>query len=177
MKLKNEYLIPFTGLKIGKHQFNYVIKGDFLKSFDYDDFNDTAIVLTVELDKKNTFMEFNFVFEGTVNVACDLTTENFDLPISGTNKLVVKFGNEYNDEDVELVVIPHSSHEMDISQFIYEFILLSIPSKRIHPGVKDGTLTSDILFKLEELKPKSLQEENENENPMWDKLKKLLTDK
>ncbi|MCB9427118.1 MAG: DUF177 domain-containing protein [Flavobacteriales bacterium] len=177
MKLKNEYLIPFAGLKIGKHQFTFEIKKAFFESFECEEFNDVSIQLAVELDKKSTLLEFDFEYEGHVNVACDLTTETFDLPVEGHNKLIVKFGNEYSDEDVELIIIPHGDHEIDISQFIYENILLSIPTKRVHPGVEDGTLESDILDKLEELSPKEIKATEDEANPMWDKLKKLIKDK
>lgn len=177
MKLNNKFLIPFTGLKIGKHQFDFKIEGDFFTSFECDEFEDAAITVEVILDKKSTFLEFEFAFKGTVRVACDLTTEVFDLPIKGKNKLLVKFGDAYSDEDVELIIIPHTAHEIDVAQFVYESVLLSIPTKRVHPGIKDGTLKSDILEKLNELKPKVIKEQKEEGNPMWDKLRTLLTDK
>ena len=58
-------------------------------------------------------------------------------------------------------------------------IILSIPIKRIHPGIVDGTLQSDILKKLEELSPKGSEEKEQTEeiDPRWNTLKKLLTDK
>lgn len=177
MKLNNEYLIPFTGLKLGKHQFTFKINNDFFKSFDYEEFNDALISLEVTLDKKSTFMELTFSFGGYVNVPCDLTMEFFNLPIKSESKLVVKFGDEFNDEDEELLILPHSAHEIDISQYVYEIILLSVPTKRVHPGIKDGTLKSDVLDKLKELTPKKEKKTEENSDPTWDKLKKLLTDK
>jgi uncharacterized metal-binding protein YceD (DUF177 family) len=176
MKLNNDYLIPFTGLKLGKHQFAFEIDNAFFVSFEYDEFNNAKVFLDLELDKKSTFMELRFSFKGHVNVPCDVTMEDFDLPIQSENKLVVKFGDEFNNEDEELLIIPHSSHEIDISQYVYEIILLSVPTKRVHPGIKDGTLQSDILTKLKELTPKK-ENTIEKTDPMWDKLKKLLTDK
>ena len=68
--------------------------------------------------------------------------------------------------------------EVNIQQYIYESIILAVPIKKIHPGVEDGTLQSEILDKLEELRPGGNQEEKDNEtDPRWDNLKKLLTDK
>ena len=177
MKKTKEYLIPFVGLKLGKHQFAFEIKNDFLKSLDCEEFNDCNISLNLTLDKKSTLMELEFSFSGTVNVPCDLTMEDFDLPIKGENKLLVKFGDEYNDDDDQILILPHSAFEMDIKQYAYEIIVLSVPFKRIHPGVKDGTLKSEILDKLKELSPKKEKAKDQETDPMWDKLKKLLTDK
>ena len=69
--------------------------------------------------------------------------------------LVVKFGEEFNDEFDDILIVPHNEFEINIAQYIYELIILSVPAKRIHPGVQDGTLQSEILKKLEELSPRS----------------------
>ncbi len=181
MKDLKEFTIPFVGLKLGKHQFNFELKKAFFEHFEYDEFNDAAINLDVLLEKMSTLLEFTLTFNGTVNVACDITNEPFDQVISGTYKFVVKFDEEYNDENEDLLILPHGCYEVNIQQYIYESIVLAMPSRRIHPGVKDGTLKSDILDKLEELSPKAIDEEetpeDENTDPRWDSLKKLLTDK
>lgn len=174
-----EYDIPFVGLKEGKHQFQYQIDNKFFELYNFTEFNKAAVQVSITLEKKSTMLELHFESEGTVNVDCDLSSEPFDLPIVGKIMLVVKFGDEYNDENEELLIIPHGEHQINVAQYIYEMIVLSVPPKRIHPGVKDGTLSSDILEKLEELQPKEKDEKNNDEDidPRWNTLKKLLTDK
>src|SRR5690554_5744446 len=160
MKELKEFTIPFVGLKLGKHQFNFELNKAFFEHFEYDEFNNAAINLNVLLDKTSTLLEFTLTFDGRVNVACDITNELYDQEISGSYKFVVKFGEEYNDENEDLLIIPHGSYEVNIQQFIYESIVLAMPSRKIHPGVEDGTLKSDILDKLEELSPKAIDEES-----------------
>ena len=101
------------------------------------------------------------------------------LDIKGKIDVVVQFGDTFNDENEELLILPHGEHQVDVSQYMYEMIVLSIPLKRIHPGVKDGTLKSEAIEKLEQLKVKAKKEETKKEetDPRWDQLKKLLTDK
>jgi uncharacterized metal-binding protein YceD (DUF177 family) len=106
----------------------------------------------------------------------------FDLPVKGKIRIVVQFGEEYNDDNDELLILPHGEHQIDVSQMIYEMIALSIPLKRVHPGIKDGTLISESLDKLNELRVEEAKKEKhtkeeENIDPRWDKLKQLLTDK
>ncbi len=176
MKLK-EFFIPFSGLKLGKHEFGHEINNTFFESFDYQEFNEASLQLTTILDKMNNMMELEMSANGTVNVDCDLTGEPFELPITSSLHLVIKFGEEYNDENDEILIIPHSEYQINIAQYIYEMLALAVPQKRIHPGVLDGTLKSEILDKLEELQPKEVKEESDNTDPRWDDLKKLLTDK
>ncbi|WP_339835823.1 DUF177 domain-containing protein [uncultured Maribacter sp.] len=176
MKQK-EFKIPFSGLKQGKHNFNYQIDNTFFDSFGYDEFNDADITLDVVLNKTSTMLEVDLEASGTVNVNCDITSEPFDQPIDANLHLVVKFGEEYNDEDIEILIIPHREHELNISQYVYEMLVLAVPQKRIHPGIEDGTLESEVLDRLKELEPKEKRSNKEENDPRWDELKKLLTDK
>lgn len=180
MKPLKEFTIPFVGLKIASHHFDFDIDKAFFEYFEYEDFNDAKVDVKVVLEKKTTLLELYFKISGIVNVNCDLTNEPYDQKIKNDFNLVVKFGNEYNDEDTDILVLPHGEYEINIQQYIYELIVLSVPIKRVHPGVKDGTLNSDILKKLEELSPKiDLEKEVKEDDidPRWNTLKKLLTDK
>ncbi len=179
MKLLKDFTIQFVGLKEGEHNFDYKIENSFFEHFEYEEFNDANVNVEVVLNKKTTLLELHFQVSGSVNVHCDLTNEPFDQDLSNSFDLVVKFGQEYNDENEEILIIPHGEYEINIAQYIYELIVLSVPLKRIHPGVKDGTLNSEILDRLEELSPKGIEDKDESEevDPRWNTLKKLLTDK
>jgi len=183
MKVTNEFLIPFVGLKLGKHQFEYQINKEFFEDYDYDEFEACDIKVNLVLEKKSTMLELHFKHKGTIHVPCDLTSEMFDFPIKGKIKLIVQFGEDFNDDNEELLILPFGEHQVDVKQYIYEMIALSIPLKKIHPGIKDGTLKSEALDKLNELKVNSKEpkktdsKEEETTDPRWDQLKKLLTDK
>jgi len=179
MKQLKEFTIPFVGLKIGTHLFDYDINESFFEYFEYDDFNKSNLKVIVNLEKKTTLLEFHFEVSGTVNVNCDVTNEPYNQVIENEFDLVVKFGDDYNDENIDILIIPHGEYEVNIQQYVYELIVLAMPTKRIHPGVEDGTLDSEILNKLEELSPKikDTKEDKEDIDPRWNTLKKLLTDK
>ena len=183
MKVTNEFLIPFIGLKLGKHQFEYQINKEFFEDYQYDEFESCDIKVNIILEKKSTMLELHFKHKGTIHVPCDLTSEMFDFPIKGKIKLIVQFGETFNDDNEELLILPFGEHQIDVTQYIYEMIALSIPLKKIHPGIKDGTLKTEALDKLNELKVNvkeqktDVKEEEEKTDPRWDQLKKLLTDK
>jgi len=171
------FSIPFSGLKQGKHNFRFEIDNTFFESFEYEEFNEAHIELGVDLNKTSTVLELEFEAQGTVNVDCDVTNEPFDQEIKTHMELVVKFGNEFNNDDDEILIIPHGSHEVDIAQYAYEMLVLAVPQKRVHPGIADGSLKSKALDRLAELQPKETSENKEENDPRWDKLKNLLTDK
>ncbi|NCT18353.1 MAG: hypothetical protein COZ75_13730 [Flavobacteriaceae bacterium CG_4_8_14_3_um_filter_34_10] len=179
MKQMREFTIPFAGLKQGEHHFEFKIDTKFFTHFEYEEFHNVEVLAKVLLLKKSNSLEFYFEIDGIVNVNCDVTNEPYDQELQGMHHLVVNFGQEFNEDDDALIIIPHNSHEINIAQYIYELIVLSLPAKLVHPGIEDGTLDSDILKKLEELTPKYFEDKTSDANTdsRWEELKKLLTDK
>ncbi|MGS2762539.1 YceD family protein [Sinomicrobium sp. M5D2P9] len=177
MKKFKEFDIPFVGLKQGEHRFDYRIDNLFFEGFDYADFNDASLKADVVLHKKSNILELDFAVRGTVNVNCDLSNEPFDQEIEGALNLIVKFGEEYNDENEEILILPHGEYQVNVAQYIYEMTVLSVPAKKVHPGIKDGSLDSEIVRKLTELQPGTEKDEDDETDPRWDTLRKLLTDK
>lgn len=179
MKDLKQFNIPFIGLKEGSHLFEYQIDNTFFEAFQFEDFNEANLKADVDFTKKNTLMELSFTVNGTVNVPCDTTNEPYNQEIDGEMKLVVKFGPEFNDEHDEILILPHEAYQINIAQYIYELIVLSVPTKRIHPDVLNGSMESEALRRLEELRINENKpvEKETSTDPRWDKLKDLLTDK
>jgi uncharacterized metal-binding protein YceD (DUF177 family) len=176
MKDLKQFNIQFVGLKEGKHLFEYQIDNTFFEAFNYNEFFNSSIKVDLDFVKKSTLFELTFTIKGTVNLPCDTTNEPFDQPIETSSYLVVNFGQEFNDENEDLLIIPHEVYQFSVAQYIYETIVLSIPTKRIHPKVLDGTMQSEALDKLKELRIKEVKT-LENTDPRWDKLKNLITEK
>jgi len=184
MKDLKNFDISFIGLKDGVHQFDYNITKEFFDFFNYEEFYNSNINVSLSFLKKPTLFELSFEFSGSLEVACDITNELFQQPIETNIFLIVKFGDEFNNENDELLIIPHSDYKLNIAQYIYEAIVLAVPIKKVHPGVENGTLKSDILDKLDELKIKDnnieenhLDVDSENIDPRWNKLKSILIEK
>ena len=179
MKALKSFTIPFVGLKLGSHHFDYQIDKTFFTNFEYEEFNDANVKVHLILEKKSTLLELLFNAKGVLNVNCDITNEAYDQEIEDSFKLVVKFGDEFNNDSEDILIIPHGEYEINVAQYIYELIVLAVPIKKVHPGIADGTLKSEILNKLEELSPKFGKKEKSSEDidPRWNNLKKLLTDK
>jgi uncharacterized metal-binding protein YceD (DUF177 family) len=176
MELK-ALILSFAGLKQGKHQFKYEVDNTFFENFGFEEFNSSSILIDAQLDKRNTIMDLLLNATGSINVNCDVTNEPFDLTIEASMDLVIKFGDAFNDDNEELLILSHGDYEFNIAQYVYEMLVLSIPQKRVHPGVEDGSLESDVLDKLEELSVSSPEENNNKEiDPRWEALKKLKTD-
>jgi uncharacterized metal-binding protein YceD (DUF177 family) len=176
MKYLKQFDIQFVGLKLGNHTFDYTIDNKFFEAFNFDEYISSSIKVSLTFVKKSTLFELSFSAEGSVEVPCDLTNELYHQEIASKLPLVVNFGEEFNDENEEILILPHGAYEFSVAQFIYEMIVLAVPNKRVHPKVLDGTMESETLSKLKELTIKEVKTV-EDTDPRWDKLKNLITEK
>ena len=172
MKSLSPYLIKFSGLKEGIHLFNYELGNKFFKNFDYYDFLDAKLFAKLELEKQSTLLNLKFSFNGEIEVQCDVSMESFNLDLETEHAVVVKFKDDIISTDDKVIFMPAGSHSIDVSHLIYESVILAVPQKKVHPGVENGSLKSEIVEKLEALKPK--KNFKEKTDPRWDKLKDLL---
>ena len=159
-------------MKEGIHLFNYELGNKFFRNFDYYDFLDAKLFAKLELEKQSTLLNLKFSFNGEIEVQCDVSMESFNLDLETEHAVVVKFKDDIISTDDKVIFMPAGSHSIDVSHLIYESIILSVPQKKVHPGIENGSLKSEIVEKLEALKPK--KNFKEKTDPRWDKLKDLL---
>ena len=117
-------------------------------------------------------LNLDFLFSGKVKVPCDLTMEPFYIDINTAYSVIVKFAERKDLADDKIVFLSTGATNIDVSNIIFDTIVLAAPAKRVHPGIKDGSLKSEMLEKLEDLKPKEIF--FNKRDPRWDKLKELL---
>lgn len=112
---------------------------------------------------------FLFSISGEVILACDRCNEPIQIPLFGEERLIVKFGDEYSEQSYEVQIIPESESKFDTAPFLYEFIHLLLPMRRIHPEDEksDSACAQTVMDKIEELSQKP------KEDPRWEKLKEL----
>jgi uncharacterized protein len=165
-----QFVIPFGGLKPGNHHFVFGIDDTFFKHFEYSEIKEGKITVDIDLEKEEKVLVFSFSFNGKVILPCDRCFEPMELAISGSDRLVVKFGTAYYEENEDLQIIPEGESNFDVSPFIYEYVNLLVPFRRVHPDDENGNSTCDpeILKKLD-----YLSEKHEPDH-RWDALNDLL---
>jgi uncharacterized metal-binding protein YceD (DUF177 family) len=78
-------------------------------------------------------LQLKFHIQGAVELACDRTSEPFDYPLDVTNRLILKFGEADEELSDEIEIISRGTQHINVAQYIYEFIGLAVPMKKIHP--------------------------------------------
>jgi uncharacterized metal-binding protein YceD (DUF177 family) len=161
MKAK-DFIISFRGLKLGTHEFEYDLNDTFFTLFEFSDYSGLQGKAVIKMLKSETVFDLDFTFSGSIVAPCDVTNEHFTQALTNSFVMQVKFGEEYNDENEELLILPHGDHSFNISQFLFELVVLSIPPKLTGPNAGNGI--EDFIK----------EEEEKITDPRWDQLKNLL---
>lgn len=136
-----EYIIPVGGLAVGEHEYDYVVDNEFFNSIGYSEVEEGKVNVHVALSKESKAMTFAFAFEGEVKVACDRCGDDYMQKIEGEQVLYLKYGTEYCEESDDVIVIPTDQREFDIHTLVYEYIMLALPIRCVHPDDENGNST------------------------------------
>lgn len=179
MKTLNSYIINFSSLKSGNHTFDFHVDNEFFTFFEESEIKIGEINVTVKMLKANDFLQLEFLIEGIVNTICDRCLDSFDMQIEGSYELIVKFGEAFEEIDEETIIIPRNEYELNVSQFIYEYIHLSLPLTKTHEeySIDGSQCNEEMVKKIEEYLVHNAghdkEEENKNTDPRWDILKNI----
>jgi len=175
LKSLQQYHIPFTGLKPGKHHFEFEVDDTFFREFEYSLVKNGELKVELEMDKQETMLILNFYITGNIFLTCDLCLAGFPLRIESTERQIAKFSNDNNLEDdtEEIIVLSKNEHEIDVSKLIYEYINLAVPYiNRCEDEGNTKWCDGEMIEKLNSLSEQK-EEKNEPADPRWEALKKI----
>ena len=186
MKFFKTFDIEVIKFKEGRHEIDFQIENSFFQSFEDNELvKEGHITARVILDKGANLLEMTFHIKGSVKLICDRSLEEFDQPLDFTEKIIYKYGSEEQEINEEVIMITRDTPVVNVAQLIYEFILLALPLKKIHPDYRNEL--DDEEYEVEgsyayidpSLLIESGDEFSEDENgpvdPRWELLKKLKT--
>ena len=171
MDYLKQYVIQFAGLKPGMHQFSYQVDDLFFEYFEYSEIKKGKVEVVIDLEKDEKMLVLHFSIHGNVEVPCDRCYLPFSLFLNGRETLIIKFGKDYHEENEEVQVIPEGETHIDVSPFIYEYIHLLMPFRKVHPEDSEGNSLCDpeVIKRIDE------RETPSEPDPRWEVLKKLKT--
>lgn len=172
MRMKKEFLIPFEGLKVGKHPYDFDITETFFEDLEYSLIDRGSIHVSMELEKKEQMMTAAIHMDGFVWSECDLCTESLKVPVHIDHHVVFKFG-ETESDDEDLIMVNPSDFELDMAPVFYELITVHLPNKTTHEEGECNEDMLDLLDKYSGIEEESEDEEDDDIDPRWDALKNL----
>lgn len=180
----------------GVHNFEYHLGKQFFVNMESSDIRDADLAVALTVDHKNDFYDLNFVITGEVVLLCDRCLDELRYPIDATYHIMVKYGDDYNDDSDELLEIPFADNYLNVAYMLNDTVTLAIPIKHVHPLGKCNRAMSALLKKhrarsaddedaeledslIEEMDDMDISSDSPSDapvDPRWDKLKDINTD-
>ena len=187
----NLYKLPLSTLPLGTHYYDYDLGNQFFKDIDGTEVQKGNVNVALTVKNTGEIFELNFDISGVIQIPCDRCLDDMDYDVDTHEHLYVKFGKEYSEENDDVVIIPEEEGEINLAWFLYEFIALTIPLKHVHaPGKCNKTMS----FKLRKHTARRMDDDEEDDDsepgfedeaeeldevdnetdPRWDELKKII---
>jgi uncharacterized metal-binding protein YceD (DUF177 family) len=167
MNLLKEFDIHISKLTLGQHDYSHKIDDRFFELFEYSLVEHGALQADLILDKKLTFLQLSFDIKGNVRLICDRSLDEFDFPVDCRHDLIIKFGDEDQEISDKVEVVQHGTQTINIAKYIYEFVTLEIPMKKLHPRYQEKSGETPIVFSSGDS-----DNDESGSDPRWNELKK-----
>ncbi len=169
-----EFEIPFEGLNVGKHVFEFEITDAFFEELEYSIIQKGQVKVDFILEKKETMMIGNIKMLGQVEKECDRCTDPISVPVDIEHKVVFKFSDEQS-EDEDLITLASNEFKIQTAPIFYEILTVELPPRTVHD---EDECNDEMLDLLEEYTgftedEDTAEDEGEDNDPRWDALKNL----
>ena len=173
--MKNSVLKSFevnlTRFENGIHHFQFKLVPDFFKNFENNLVKEGFGNASMEMDKSEAIITLNFKIKVNVLLTCDLSLESYRESLICEKKHIVKFGLTNEELSDEISVIEMGTQALDVSNYIYEYVSLEIPMKKVHPRLRDQE-RAELVYK-DNTPSLNDQEQDDSMDPRWEVLKKI----
>ncbi len=174
MEKRSDFVIPFAGLSMGEHHFDYQINDSFFKGYEHPLLERAQVKVHVTFLKSAHNLQLTFQFKGSIRVECGRCLEEFDLPLDVEKHLLVRQVSGEAEEvvDEEVLNISDRDQTLDLAQHLYDYLSLQVPLNPIHPDDAKGEPECDPKV-MELLNKVTVNPPSSQDDPRWDALRKI----
>lgn len=173
MKALDQYNLPLKALKEGTDILTYEIDAGFFQSFENELVGDCKIHQEVVIEKRSELITLTFIHGGYIQSECDRCLEKIKIAVSGTRRFVLKFVEEAQEDEEDVIYVIQDEDYYDLSPLINEGVTLSLPMIKVYDCFSDpnAPCNKEVLKYLN-------RGASEEVSPVWEQLKNLkLEDK
>ena len=167
MSRNDDTTVRFSGLKSGRYSYDFELGKDFFERYENEELCDGKVKIAAVLEKTERVMMFEFELSGEVTTTCDRCLGEVKIPIEGHESLNVRMSDTETSDDENVAILPEGAFEIDLAQWLYEYVAVRIPMQHVHP---EGECDSEVTRYITESEGEKVEDEVD---PRWEALKKL----
>ena len=126
------FRIPLRGAKQGTDNYEFLLDDDFFRAMESIDILGGAVKVSLAVRRANEANYFAIHCQGTIQIVCDRCLEPMDYAVEADYDLAVKFGDEYDDSNDGVLIVPEGDNDLDVAPIVYDTVALSIPLQHVH---------------------------------------------
>ena len=174
MSQNDDMTVRFSGLKPGVYTYNYTLTDEFFEEWKNEEIEGGRVEIEAKMERFERMLMFKFSLSGEVATPCDRCLGRVRIPIAGEEHLCVRFSDTESCEDEDVVVLPENAFEIDLRQWLYEYVAVRIPMQHVHP---DGECDPEMTKYIEVESGEGKEESEEEIDPRWEALRELRSKK
>ena len=145
MEVNKQYSVAYKGLKNSSFDFVFEVDDALFVAYESKEILGGNCHVEATMLKGESQLEFDFTITGEVTCECDRCLEPCQVPIDYEGHLIVRISDEEGEYDGDVMWLNPADNEVDLTQYIYESIVLSLPYQRVHP---EGECNPDMLARF-----------------------------
>ena len=174
MSRNDDTTLRLSGLKPGRYNYGFTLGKEFFEDFGNEEIRDGEVKIEAILEKTERGTTVKITLQGEVTTLCDRCLGEMKVPIEGEERLVLRFSDTEESDDENVAILPEGANEIDLSQWLYEYVAVRIPLQHSHEEGGCDPETVRYIKSEEELQQE--KEENGEVDPRWEALKKVMSD-
>lgn len=170
-KERHKYDIHIQGLENKQYEFEFEGGDKFFAEFEQDIIAKGSFRANVSLEKSSTMIQLAIKITGSIELTCDRSLEQFDEPLDIQQRYIYKFGDRHEELSDEIEIIPFGTATINLMHHLYDFIMLTVPMKKLHQRFRDEE--EDYIYTLEgdEIEEDEVADDETPIDPRWAALK------
>ena len=145
MDIEKRYSIEYKGLKNSIFDFDFEVDDALFTHYESRDIKGGECQVRATMLKNDRQLDFDITIKGSVVCECDRCLEDCSIEIDYAGHLVVRLSDEQGEYDGEVMWLSPAENEVNLTQYIYESIVLSLPYQRVHP---EGECNPDMIARF-----------------------------
>ena len=171
MSRNDDTIIRLSGLKPGRYTYDFTLGKEFFDDFENEEIRNGEVQIGAILEKTERVTTIKITLHGEVTTLCDRCLGEMRVPIEGEETLLLRFSDTEESDDENVAILPEGANEIDLSQWLYEYVAVRIPLQHSHEEGKCNPETVSHIKSEEALERE--REENREVDPRWEALRGL----
>ena len=154
MELNERYSIGYKSLSNNVFDYDFVVDDALFAAYESREVLGGNCDVKVVLAKSDSQLDVDVTIEGSVVCECDRCLEPCDVDIDYEGHLIVRLSTEQGEYDGEVMWLNPAEENLDLTQYIYESIILSLPYQRVHT---EGECNPDMMARFAQVTEAELE--------------------